>query len=327
METSTNFESPQIPDFSKMDYYTRLGVGQNANDLILKQAFRELSLKFHPDRHPGVQGMDEAFRYLSEAYTTLKDPTQRERYNQRLEYERVSSILKRGVNARNAAQNDSPFRHNPREKKAAPNIHDIKSIAINRAGMGATYYSNYIEDMIAAGCPEAASLIHTDDIKKIITETGLQKAAIGPVYFGAYITEWIECGYDRALIANNPKLLDIIKRESLKRMIIDSTFFAAYQEDWLKSAKINIAGVIRSEEAQTLIKKLLLDKLSIAPTFFRTALEGWVRAGYDKRKIITDPDLVSLVKKKVANLKLLGPSYYEPYRKEMLETGVDIAKI
>jgi molecular chaperone DnaJ len=34
-----------------MDYYHILGVQSNASDIEIKKAYRELSFKYHPDKH------------------------------------------------------------------------------------------------------------------------------------------------------------------------------------------------------------------------------------------------------------------------------------
>lgn len=53
-----------------MNYYSTLGVGQNASDDEIKKAYRKMAMKHHPDR-----GGDEAqFKKISEAYEVLSDP-------------------------------------------------------------------------------------------------------------------------------------------------------------------------------------------------------------------------------------------------------------
>jgi molecular chaperone DnaJ len=41
---------------AKRDYYEALGLQRNATEAELKQAYRRLAMKFHPDRNPGDLG-------------------------------------------------------------------------------------------------------------------------------------------------------------------------------------------------------------------------------------------------------------------------------
>jgi curved DNA-binding protein CbpA len=63
------------------DYYKILGVSPSASDVEIKQAYREMSIKWHPDRNPEVD-VTEKMQDINEAYAILKDVTKRTRYNQ-----------------------------------------------------------------------------------------------------------------------------------------------------------------------------------------------------------------------------------------------------
>jgi len=63
------------------DYYTVLGVSQDASDAELKKAYRQLAMQFHPDRNPGDKKAEERFKELSEAYGVLSDPDKRAHYD------------------------------------------------------------------------------------------------------------------------------------------------------------------------------------------------------------------------------------------------------
>lgn len=59
---------------AKRDYYEVLGVGKTANEDEIKQAYRKLALKFHPDRNKDNPEAVEKFKEGTEAYEILRDP-------------------------------------------------------------------------------------------------------------------------------------------------------------------------------------------------------------------------------------------------------------
>ncbi|PIA40998.1 hypothetical protein AQUCO_02300047v1 [Aquilegia coerulea] len=70
-----------------MDHYKVLGLNNNATKAQIKEAFRKLALKFHPDKHSHSTKIirDNAllhFKQASEAYEVLIDDTKRAHYNQ-----------------------------------------------------------------------------------------------------------------------------------------------------------------------------------------------------------------------------------------------------
>jgi curved DNA-binding protein CbpA len=63
------------------DYYKLLGVLPTATTEEIKKAYRELALKYHPDRNPGDKNSETFFKKVTEAYAILSDPEERESYN------------------------------------------------------------------------------------------------------------------------------------------------------------------------------------------------------------------------------------------------------
>ncbi|MBW1951836.1 MAG: molecular chaperone DnaJ [Deltaproteobacteria bacterium] len=64
------------------DYYQILGVPRDAKEEDIKKKYRQLALKYHPDRNPGDKEAEERFKEASEAYEVLRDPQKRRLYDQ-----------------------------------------------------------------------------------------------------------------------------------------------------------------------------------------------------------------------------------------------------
>jgi len=67
---------------AEKDYYNILGVSRNASEKEIKQAFRRLARKYHPDVNPGDKSAEERFKQISEAYEVLSDKDKRKKYDQ-----------------------------------------------------------------------------------------------------------------------------------------------------------------------------------------------------------------------------------------------------
>ncbi len=61
--------------------YDILGINKSASDVEVKTAFKQLALKYHPDRNPSDSAASKRFKEISEAYNLLKDPRRRAQYD------------------------------------------------------------------------------------------------------------------------------------------------------------------------------------------------------------------------------------------------------
>lgn len=65
---------------AQRDYYEVLGVARDADQKAIKDAFRQLALKYHPDRNKSPDA-EEKFKEIAEAYAILSDPEKRASYD------------------------------------------------------------------------------------------------------------------------------------------------------------------------------------------------------------------------------------------------------
>jgi molecular chaperone DnaJ len=67
---------------SKRDYYKVLDVPRTATEAQIKQAYRRLAMKYHPDRNPNDREAEESFKEAKEASEVLTDAHKRALYDQ-----------------------------------------------------------------------------------------------------------------------------------------------------------------------------------------------------------------------------------------------------
>lgn len=64
------------------DHYDVLGVPQTASPHEIRQAYRRMAMRWHPDRNLDEKAQAEArFKCVAEAWATLSDPKKRQRYD------------------------------------------------------------------------------------------------------------------------------------------------------------------------------------------------------------------------------------------------------
>ena len=65
-------------------YYHILGLDHSADAQQIKAAFKQLAMKYHPDRNPNDPLAEEKFKRINEAYHTLSDALKKSKYDERL---------------------------------------------------------------------------------------------------------------------------------------------------------------------------------------------------------------------------------------------------
>ncbi len=65
-----------------VDYYKLLGIDKTSTSKEIKNAFRKLARKFHPDLNPNDKDAKKNFQQINEANEVLSDPEKRKKYDQ-----------------------------------------------------------------------------------------------------------------------------------------------------------------------------------------------------------------------------------------------------
>ncbi|MEZ2390531.1 DnaJ C-terminal domain-containing protein [bacterium RCC_150] len=68
-------------DWVEKDFYAILGVAKDASDADIKKAYRKLARQYHPDTNAGDSAAEKRFKDISEAYSVLADPEERQQYD------------------------------------------------------------------------------------------------------------------------------------------------------------------------------------------------------------------------------------------------------
>ena len=68
------------------DFYKILGVSENASEREIKNAYRRLARKYHPDANPNNKEAEERFKEISQAYEILGDEKKRHQYDQQRQF-------------------------------------------------------------------------------------------------------------------------------------------------------------------------------------------------------------------------------------------------
>jgi DnaJ-class molecular chaperone with C-terminal Zn finger domain len=76
------YNTEEKRNMTSKDYYQILGVGRTATEKEIKQAYRRLARKHHPDLNPGDKSAEAKFKEINAAYEVLSDPEKRRKYDQ-----------------------------------------------------------------------------------------------------------------------------------------------------------------------------------------------------------------------------------------------------
>ena len=76
-------------------YYDILGIRKTANQEEIRQSFRKLALRYHPDKNKNSEESKKKFMQIVEAYEVLSDEISRKTYDDNSYYKSYGSVQKR----------------------------------------------------------------------------------------------------------------------------------------------------------------------------------------------------------------------------------------
>ncbi|MCG3658668.1 molecular chaperone DnaJ [Aliarcobacter butzleri] len=66
---------------TEIDYYELLEISRNSDKSTIKKAYRQMAMKYHPDKNPGDNKAEEKFKAINEAYQVLSDDEKKSIYD------------------------------------------------------------------------------------------------------------------------------------------------------------------------------------------------------------------------------------------------------
>ncbi len=111
------------------DYYSILGITESATAPEIKQAYRKLAVKHHPDKNNGSKSSEEKFKQISEAYDHLSSKDKKKKYDdsRRVKKARthvdgfddfVKNEFRYGNGGRDRGFKSNPFNYQNRKKNS-----------------------------------------------------------------------------------------------------------------------------------------------------------------------------------------------------------------
>jgi curved DNA-binding protein CbpA len=95
---------------SEQDYYEVLSIAPSASARQIKQAYRKLSFRYHPDRNQASLEANNKMQKINEAYDTLSDPIKRREYDLPRGYGILVPKFKKGSKVTVGFNSNSPYR-------------------------------------------------------------------------------------------------------------------------------------------------------------------------------------------------------------------------
>ena len=92
------------------DHYEVLGVATDADQNEIRDAYRRLAFRYHPDRNKGSREAVSRMKEINEAYAILSDPVKRRNFDAPRGYHNRGPRFERGSKVKVNSSSTSPYR-------------------------------------------------------------------------------------------------------------------------------------------------------------------------------------------------------------------------
>lgn len=135
-----------------INYYHILGISKKASQKEIKEAYRKLALRYHPDKNPDNAYAEERFKELSHAYQVLRDPGRKAQHDWALIYEasghQAYSPSSSGQNSytssygqpQEATTRSRPGRHRGTHYRPAPPVNNRQNMVATAWAFGIFFF-------------------------------------------------------------------------------------------------------------------------------------------------------------------------------------------
>jgi DnaJ-class molecular chaperone len=149
------------------DYYEILGLKRGASAKEIKQAYRKLARKHHPDVNPGDKNAEERFKEINRAYEVLNDEEKRKKYDRYGErWEQAEAFEKARAQAGSAGSGWQTYEF------------DLGDLLRRSGGRTAPGFEGIFENLFGAGARRARGPVRGQNIE-YATEITLEEAYAG----------------------------------------------------------------------------------------------------------------------------------------------------
>ena len=134
------------------DYYKILGVGRDASPEDIKKAYRNLAMKYHPDRSRGNPESEAKFKDISEAYEVLSDPQKKSAHDNPNPFGGRENPFGAGFDFFNRSNNFTTFNWGSRSTVSGRNINARIMISLEEVMKGSVKKANIFRRVRCVSC-------------------------------------------------------------------------------------------------------------------------------------------------------------------------------